>query len=371
MQRTYTGVIRAARTSDLGFERTAKLIDIQRDEGDRVEKGQLLARLDTRNLEARRQELTAKRDAAQALLDELVAGPRQQTIDSARAEVRDLEAQLQLVRSNLERNKSLVEEAAISIAALDDSSFGAASAEARLEAARQKLDELEAGTRQEKLQAQRAVVAQLEASLADVEVEIEDSTLLAPFDGTIAQRYLDEGTIVAPTMPVMRLVESGHLEAWIGLPPATTITLNVGDTHEVLVGGAAYGARVSALLPELDPATRTRSVILDLNADAAEDLVPSQVARLVLREHRRMQGYWLPTTALTRGTRGLWSVLAVEEDAVSGSVRAARRDVEILHTEGDRAYVRGTLQPRESIICNGTHRLVPGQLVQLHDTSDQ
>ena len=99
--RTFAGVVKAMRTSDLGFERPGRLVEILVSEGDRVERGQELAHLDTENLKARQLELQAQRDGAESLLRELEAGPRKETIDATRAEVRDLEAQVELSGAKL------------------------------------------------------------------------------------------------------------------------------------------------------------------------------------------------------------------------------------------------------------------------------
>ncbi|MEM1241895.1 MAG: efflux transporter periplasmic adaptor subunit, partial [Cyanobacteria bacterium P01_H01_bin.26] len=89
-------------------------------------------------------------------------------------------------------------------------------------------------------------------------------------------------------------------------------------------------------------------------------------ARLSLQDQQSETGYWLPTSALVAGERGLWSayVLDAPEAAADNLFEVARREVEVLYTEADRAFVRGLLQPGDDVITSGTHRLVPGQLVQ-------
>ena len=69
------------------------------------------------------------------------------------------------------------------------------------------------------------------------------------------------------------------------------------------------------------------------------------------------------------GERGLWSAYVVtlpaSPSAQGAGSRVARRDVEVLHTEGDRVLVRGMLQPGDRVIASGTHRIVPGQVVRV------
>ncbi|MEL6224999.1 MAG: biotin/lipoyl-binding protein, partial [Cyanobacteria bacterium J06627_8] len=122
--RHYSGEVVAGRTSELGFEQSGELVWVGVDRGDRVEVGQVLARLDIRQLQAQRSQLVAQRDQSQALLRELEVGPRQEDIDAARSRVQDLENQLQLSRIQETRREYLYEEGAISQEQLDEASFG-------------------------------------------------------------------------------------------------------------------------------------------------------------------------------------------------------------------------------------------------------
>ena len=73
-------------------------------------------------------------------------------------------------------------------------------------------------------------------------------------------------------------------------------------------------------------------------------------------------GFWIPSSTLSRGRRGLWSVLVLQP-ADDGKQKAQKRDVEVLHTSGDRALVRGTLDDGDVVIASGAHRVAPGQAV--------
>ena len=93
------------------------------------------------------------------------------------------------------------------------------------------------------------------------------------------------------------------------------------------------------------------------------------MVRLELGESVEASGFWLPSTAITKGARGLWSAFVAVADpnvtARSDLYRVERRDVEVLHTESDRVLARGTLDAGDAVVSNGTHRVVPGQLVRL------
>ncbi len=152
--RTYTGEVEAVRASELGFERGGKLVWLSIDRGDRVSAGTPLAKLDTSNLEAKRQELIAQKSRAAAVLEELQTGPRTEDIAASRAQVREIEEQLKLEHLKRSRRKYLYETGAISKEQYEEVAFNSNALSERLKAARSHRDELLAGTRKEQITAQ-------------------------------------------------------------------------------------------------------------------------------------------------------------------------------------------------------------------------
>ena len=385
-QRTYTGDIEARRTSELGFEQSGLVLRVLVEEGDRVAANQVIAELDTQRLQAQRQELLAQKAQAEADLAELVAGPRSEDISTARANVRDIAAQLKLAEQRHGRRQQLQQEGAISMEELDEFSSERNVIQARLDAAHSELEELQTGSRSEDIAAQQAVVRNIDARIGTLDVDIAKSQLRAPFDGRVALRHVDEGVVISAGQTVLRLVEDGAIEARVGISVQAASNLEVGSEQSVTVGNRKYSARVKSLLPELDSPTRTISAILTLQDDATA--VPGEVVRLSIADRIQQRGYWLPATALVRSDRGLWSTYALSPigddvdrghsgsiDASSGGFTVQRQEVEVLLTDGDRVYVRGTLQPGDRIVATGTHRIVVGQRViptdsEFHAVSD-
>ena len=364
LERTYSGELVARRSSALGFERAGTVVELRVEEGDRVAAGQLLAVLDARSLDSQRQELLAQRAQAQAQAQELQAGPRPEAIAAARAAVADLQQQLELAERKTERREYLYTEGAIAREDLDQETYNARALRGRLGQAQSQLDELLAGTRREQIAAQQARVQQLEAAIQSLDVELDKSILRAPFAGRVSQRAVDEGVVVSPGTPVVHLLEQGSLEARIGVPSLVADRLPLGSEQRVQVGERTYVARVTALLPELEANSRTVTAVLALPAEA--DQRAGETAQLRFRETEAAEGFWLPAAALVPGDRGLWSVYVLGTPGpVADTYTVARRDVDILHTEGDRLLVRGTLQAGERAIASGTHRLVAGQVVQV------
>ncbi|MEM9907483.1 MAG: HlyD family efflux transporter periplasmic adaptor subunit, partial [Cyanobacteria bacterium P01_D01_bin.44] len=280
-QRAYTGELVAGRSSALGFERPGTVVTVLVDEGDRVTAGEPLARLDIRTLEAQRQQLEAQRQTALAQLRELQTGPRQEDIAAAQATVGEIEQQLALARLQRDRRADLYTQGAISREEFDQEAFSTSALENRLAQAQSQLSELQTGTRIEQLDAQAAQVSQIEASLRQIDVDLDKSVLRSPFDGTVGTRTVDEGVVVASGQAILSLVEAGPLEARVGVPPVVADTLTAGDDVSVSVGDRVYPATITALLPELDATSRTVTVVLQV---AAADLTVGQTVRLSLTE---------------------------------------------------------------------------------------
>ncbi|NJN07707.1 MAG: HlyD family efflux transporter periplasmic adaptor subunit [Richelia sp. RM1_1_1] len=186
----------------------------------------------------------------------------------------------------------------------------------------------------------------------------------------VSSRQIDEGTVVNPGQAVVRLVENTSPEARIGMPTTVVNKLRVGSSQTVEINNRNYSARVAAILPVVNPNTRTQVVVLKLESSTISQINPGQTVRLKLTDTIPTQGFWLPNKALTQGLRGLWTsyVLTKPKTENANTTKDAfvleQRSVEILHQESDRVLVRGTLQSGDRIVADGVHRLVPGQIVR-------
>ena len=176
VSRAYTGEVDALQASELGFERSVQMHALLISEGSPVSAGEPLAQLDVRNLNAQRLQIEAEKSRAIAQLTELEVGARSEDIAAAQAAVEDLEQQIALQRTQLARREILYERGAISQEALDEFSFGEGSLAAQLDRARSQLNELQNGTRPEQISAQNALIQQLDARLADLDVNLAKST---------------------------------------------------------------------------------------------------------------------------------------------------------------------------------------------------
>ena len=188
-------------------------------EGDRVKKGQVLARLDSREREAMLEQARANLVQAEEALREADANLRavQPGVAGAGADIARAQATLDEAESNFTRVKELVQGEAASSQDLD-------TARARFMEARAALDSLTAGktTAERRVGAQlaaaasaRARVGVAEAAVHLAEVQLAQAEVLCPFDGLVVNRDVEEGEWAAPGTPVVTVEDTGR--QWVRL----------------------------------------------------------------------------------------------------------------------------------------------------------
>ena len=362
--RSFSGVVKTERATDLSFENMGTLKKVHVKEGQFVEQNDILAELDDRALIAQQKQLQAQLEIATQRWNELKNGPRKETKEAAKARVKSLQSQLTQAQKDVDRRQPLRDSGAISAEEWDRTLANRNTLKANLENAQKQLDELNAGTREEQVAAQKAAVDQVKANLEDIGIRIEKSKIHAKFAGRISQRYLDEGAIINASVPVLRLVESKKLEAWIGIPPAVFSSMVKTGEHCLLIAGKTYKGTFKYALPEIDRLTRTRQVVFNIEADWQE-VVPGQVVRFQATTQESLDGIWIPTASMSPAARGLWTVYVVEKENQNWTV--VTREVEVISTIGEYVLVRGTLQDGDRIIASGVHRITAGQLVEPSD----
>ncbi len=196
-----------ATEADLGFQAAGRVEEIGPREGETVARGDELARLDTRELEAARDAAAAQLGAAEAGLAELRVGARPQEIAQAEAAVRSARQRAEEARRDAERTQALFDGGAVSRQALDRARTAADVADAALEQAEQTLALVREGPRAESVRAQEARVEQARANLARAEATLANAVVRAPFSGRVTVRHREPGETVAPGAPVLTLLD--------------------------------------------------------------------------------------------------------------------------------------------------------------------
>ena len=199
------------RQVELAFNNSERIVEVLVQEGDRVARGQLVARLDATRLKAQVAAASAEADAQQAMVQKLHHGSRPEEIAQARAQVASARAdQLNAEQQwrRLTGLAGLTTGRAVSQEDLERSKAALDTAQARLVVAERGLDLAALGPRTEDIAQGEAQLRARQAQLALLRRQLADTELLAPCDGVVRSRLMEPGEMASPQRPVFDLAIS-------------------------------------------------------------------------------------------------------------------------------------------------------------------
>jgi membrane fusion protein PltH len=193
------------RQVELAFNNNERIAAVLVQEGDRVKRGQLLARLDAGRLEPQVAEAEATAAAQRQVVARLHNGSRPQEIAEARANVESARADAINARGQYERRKTLAANLIVSQQDLENTKAALDVAEAKLAVSQKTLDLAIAGPRKEDIGQAEAELQADEAQSAFLRQELADAQLVAPVDAVVRTRLMEPGEMASPQKPVFSL----------------------------------------------------------------------------------------------------------------------------------------------------------------------
>jgi membrane fusion protein (multidrug efflux system) len=292
---TLNGTIRSNESAVVRAEIAGTVEAIPFEEGTTVEKGAVLARIED---------------------------------DLLRAERAEIEAEIALAESQLQRQQTLTAREATTREALDEA---------------------------------RRNLQRYRARLQQVEVELARTVLRAPFHGRLGLREISLGDYLQPGDTVATLEQLDPLKVDFGLPEIHQSQLAVGQILRVSAAGVAdvLAGEVIAWDNRINPETRNLQVRGSLpNPDRS--LLPGNFVTVELLLERRAEALQIPTNAVVRDLEGAF-VFVVEDNT------ARRRPVELGQRRSAVVEVTAGLEPGETIVSYGTQALRDGAAVRVVD----
>jgi len=200
-----------AHESVVSFKVQGRIAALPVEEGQWVNVGDVLARLDNDDYRQQVEMDEANVHAREAELALALAGSRSQDIKAAQQSVLDAEADLDLKKSDLQRYETLYQKDEVSAQTRDATSTAVKRAQANVERVKQTYDALSEGTRKEQIRINRAVVNQAHESLRMSRIRLGYTVLRAPTSGVVLVRQAELGEVVAPGTPVVTIADVDHL----------------------------------------------------------------------------------------------------------------------------------------------------------------
>ena len=269
---TVVGNLIGLQTVDVAPRTAGRLLSVNVQLGDSVRRGQVMAKVEDREI-----------------VEQVRAAEASQEV--AKATIRQRDADLKVAELNFERSKNLFGRQLLAKQALDD-------AESRYMASVAQLD------------LSKAQLSQNDARLQELQFNLNNTIITSPVDGFVGRRNVDPGAMVNTNTAIASVVDISRLKLVVNVVEKDLRMVTAGDTGIVEVDaypGEKFNGRIARVAPVLDPATRTASIEIEIpNSD--KRLKPGMYARISLTVEERKNTLVAAKNAVIdfENKRGVW-----------------------------------------------------------------
>ncbi len=235
-----TGSIEA-RQIDVSPKITGRITELAVREGQPVERGQLIARLEPSELAADERRAEAAVQTAEAQLRDLLAGSRAQEIEQARAALRNATVTREWTERDYQRARELFAKELVAAQEVDRARQAYESARANETSAQEHLDLLRAGPRPDAVSAARHQVTEAREALALARARLAEADLRAPLTGLVLHKNAEAGETLNPGISVVTLMDPRDLWLRAYVPETDIGRVKIGQAASITVD--AYPGR--------------------------------------------------------------------------------------------------------------------------------
>lgn len=279
-QLSVVGNLIGAATVDVVPRTAGRLVAVNVKLGDRVNRGQTLARIEDQEINEQVKQAEASYQVSQAT-------------------IRQREADLKFAQINLERSQNLFQRQLLPRQSLDDAEARQAAAAAQLDLA-------------------RAQFQQAEARLEELRIAKGNTNIISPVNGFVGKRNADPGAWASQQAPVVSVVDISSVRLVANIVERDLRLVNSGDPAVVEVDafpGETFPGRIARVAPVLDPATRTAEIEIEV-PNPSFRLKPGMYARMSVTIDSRANATLIPKASVVDydGKRGVF-VMAADNKA--------------------------------------------------------
>lgn len=365
--RSFPGLVHAAGETNLAFRVGGILEEFNVVTGQKVKKGQVIARMDTRDFHLNILRLEAALEEARVTLEAMEKGARKEDIAALTAQVNARKANFERSRKQLERSDKLFSNQFVTTAQHDQAVADFTTQKSSYEADVQVLEKAKRGARKEDILAMKARIKQLTAGLAAGQNSLEDTQLKAPFDGIVNQRFVEKYETIATGQPIVSLLDFKTVDVKTAIPEE--ILLKRAVFKGISCSLDAYPGKVFvAVIKELGLKTSTANqsfpLTVSLIIPETLDVQPGMSASLEIQYSPKAlgdPGFLLPSSAVFSDSDGAASAWKI--DPVTRMVSKIQLKTD--RVKADQILVLEGLHAGDRIVTAGARFLIQGQPVCL------
>lgn len=231
------------------------ILDYTLKEGDRVEHGDLICRLDSEKLEIQLQQARARQNELQSRLVLIRKGARTEEIERAKSAVENALSNLQDAERDYERAKELLQDEALPKVQIDKAKLKVEVNKRLVEIAQKEYEIIRQGSRPEEIEIAEAALEGVKQQVAYIEAQIADTLIYAPRSGIIAEKLAEEGEYLPAGGMVAKVIDVDNLWLMIYLTEVEFGKVKLGDQVKVTVDSYPeheFAGKIIYLSPEAE-----------------------------------------------------------------------------------------------------------------------
>ncbi len=367
--RTFPGRAEAVDEVDLSFRVSGQVIKLPVRVGDRVAKGDLLAALDPIDYRTALDLARGNLMRAQAELAAMEAGARPEEILQLQAGLSEAESSLERAEAEHQRNVALRERGAISQSEFDLSRTMRDRAAAQVKTAQEALRIGQVGARKEDLLAKAGEIKALQAMVTDAENRLSFTSIMAPFEGGVAARFVDNFQTVQAQQPILRLLNTASIKIVVQVPESAISLAPLVEKVTCWFDAfpdREFEGRVFEIGTEATRTTRTFPVTALIDQPEDVKILPGMAARVqaVVDDSISIDRHQLTVpigAVFTPDTQRQSYVWLVDEQ----NRTVSRRSVQTGAISSLGLTILEGIEPGDWVVTAGVHSLREGQRVRL------
>jgi multidrug efflux pump subunit AcrA (membrane-fusion protein) len=347
---------------------TAPITELKVRRGDPVKKGQVLAKLENKDLAGQAEASHGSFDSADAVYKTSVDATIPQQVQKAQADAEAAKAAYEAQLRAYNSRKELFDQGALPQRDLDSAAVALAQARGANEVAQKQLADLQRLGKEQAIKSALGSRLSAEGTMRTAEAQLSYSTIRSPIDGVVTDRPLYAGDLATANQPILTVMNLSRLIAKSHIPQSEAATLKVGDAAQLKVAGLdePVNGKVTLVSPALDPGSTTIEVWVEA-AKPNPALKPGMSVELAITSKTVKDAIVVPAKAVFKNPEG-------EADYVvlaGADQKAHWQTVELGVRNADNVQVVKGLSAGAPVITSGGYALPDNTKIKIEAPEEQ
>jgi RND family efflux transporter MFP subunit len=333
--------------------------------GSKVHEGQLLAKLENRDLAAAAEDNQGAYDQAQAAYAIATASTLPEEIQKAQGDTKAAKLALEAEQKLYDSRQDLYQQGALPRKDLDQATVSLAQARTQYEVAQHHLDALMAGGKQQEIKSAQGQLQSAKGKYLGAEAQLNYSEIRSPINGVVTDRPLYPGEMAAAGTPLLTVMDTSSVVARAHIPQEQAALVKLGDTAAIVLRGAVSGGvsdkasgeddaiegKVTVVSPALDPNSTTVEVWVQAKNPKGR-LRPGTSVRISMLARSVPNSMVIPAAAVLTAPDGSSYVMLAGSDD-----KAHQKTVKTGIRQGDQVQILDGLAEGDRVVASGAYGL--------------